>query len=215
MGYRHFAALVLSVFVVACSDPKVAPTEQTDATVEAAVTEPGSVEARQGDLSEFFNDAGGGAFEYHGIKSGMTIGEVAEVLDEKGAKAFFEKKYRYLDWRGFSRFADMDYPEVVRMDGPYQLVFSFTDEDTLYGLTAFYKKESDTLKHFALLDALKTKFPSRSIDEGTTVSQYGSDDYVAIQFVDIQLALPAMERYRGEYLGKLGQTPAAVSEATP
>jgi len=133
------------------------------------------------------------AFDYHGIKSGMTKAEVSEVLKGLGAT---QDKYNQVDLMG----KDKKLKDVN--ESPIMMSFTYNYEDRLYKLQLNYLTDQTGPRGLGLKQALEAKFGAEVTEGRLKLYSTSIDNTVAI-LIDEKMVKSAIAHHKSKYMGEL------------
>lgn len=161
--------------------------------------------------SEVASLATDGHVEYLGIKSGMTKAEVTSFLDLNSVAQAENSRLSAL-------YSDKSVNEVAAQlleEGVYtrqtkvlsgkdlQLRLYFTDKGLLWRLDIYIGKPDDPAKRIGLDKAVIARFKGHSINEESSPTRYGTDEYYRVVMTDNAVLSEVVERYMSEFLSKM------------
>jgi len=138
------------------------------------------------------------AFDYHGIKSGMTKAEVSEVLKGLGAT---QDKYNQVDLMGLAgMIKDKKLKDVN--ESPIMMSFTYNYEDRLYKLQLNYLTDQTGPRGLGLKQALEAKFGAEVTEGRLKLYSTSIDNTVAI-LIDEKMVKSAIAHHKSKYMGEL------------
>jgi hypothetical protein len=151
------------------------------------------------------------AFDFHGIKSGMTRSEVRTYLDLDSAAAKRKAEFPGLygqktmdDMVGLIFAGPVASEDIKRFaDKQFRLVLYFTDDQRLWRLDVYFTKPDDPAKLIALGKAVAIRFKDFSVREESETSRYGTQQFYRVIMLDQSVLDPAVTRYVDQYLKKM------------
>jgi len=148
------------------------------------------------------------AFEFHGIKSGMTKEEIRDAWDlEKAAKNSlarnpdFYKDYtveKMIDWQ-LNKFIRAE--DIEKFSGKVwnAVTFFFDDREKLWRLDVFFRSPSLILEVVALKRVMEERFDTYKGDPSST----GATEKYTATLLDAKLSIESVERISEDYRSRM------------